>query len=186
MISLISILLFVLAGIITFYFFAGFLWGAGYAPTSSSEIDNIAKLLDLKEGDTFHDLGCGYGRIIFAMAERYHVNAVGIEADPVKCSWIRFMIRRKKLQDRVKLIQSDFFKVNLDETRNIFIFLSKVGNIMERLKEKALREMKPGTHIVSYIHTFDNWKPEKKLGSLYLYEISAQENKSNKLEPSAL
>ena len=167
--------MFASAGIIAFYFFSGFIWGAGYAPTSSNEVDSIAKLLDLKEGDTFYDLGCGYGRIIFAMAEKCNVSAVGIEADPVKCSWIRFMIRRKKLQDKVKLIQSDFFKVSLGDASNIFIFLSKVGNIMERLQEKMLREMKPGAHIVSYVHTFDNWEPEKKLGGLYLYAIPERE-----------
>jgi SAM-dependent methyltransferase len=166
--------MFLAAGVIAYYFFGGFIWGAGYAPTSSNEIDNIAKLLDLKEGDTFYDLGCGYGRVIFAMVERYHVNSIGIEADPVKCSWIRFMTKRKKLQDRVKLIQSDIFNVDLGDARNVFIFLSKVGDIMERLKEKVLREMKPGTHIVSHVHRFDDWEPEKKLGSLYLYAIPAQ------------
>lgn len=166
--------MFAAAGIIAFYFLGGFLWGAGYAPTSSKEIEKIAQLMDLKEGDTFYDLGCGYGRMIFATAQKYHVSSIGIEADPVKCAWIRFMIGRKKLQNRVRLIQSDFFKVNLGDATNVFIFLSKATRVMKRLQDKMLGEMKPGAHVVSYVHKFDNWEPKEKLGSLYLYEVPAQ------------
>lgn len=172
MISLISILMFLLAAAIAYYFLSGFIWGAGYAPTSGKEIDKVAKLLELKKDDTFYDLGCGYGRMIIAMAQRYNVKCVGIEIDPIKCWWIRFMIKQKKLEGRVTVVHSDFLKVNLEEVQSVFIFLSKVTNIMKVLQEKMFREMKPGARVVSYTHRFDDWTPDQKIGGLYLYSIS--------------
>jgi precorrin-6B methylase 2 len=162
-----------IAGLIGYYFLGGFLWGAGYAPTSSKEIQNVAKLLNLKSDDTFYDLGSGYGRMIFAMAERYHAKCIGIEVDLVKCKWTSFMIRRKKLEDRVKVVQSNFLKANLRDAEKVFIFLSRVTDIMEKLQTKMWSEMKPGSLVVSYTHQFKNWSPQKQEGELFVYSVPA-------------
>jgi len=172
----ISILLWAFAAVMAYYFLGGFIWGAGYAPTSYKEIEKVARFLDLKEGNTFYDLGCGYGRMIMTIAQRYPVQCDGVEIDPIKCWWTRFMIKRKKLEDKVKIIQSNIFDVNLSEAENVFVFLSKSTDIMKRLREKMFREMKPGAHVVSYVHRFNDWAPEKVEGSLYLYSIPEHAN----------
>jgi precorrin-6B methylase 2 len=166
-----------IAALIGYYFLAGFIWGAGYAPTSSKEIQNVAKLLDLKSDDTFYDLGSGYGRMIFAMAEKYHAKCIGIEVDPVKCKWINFMIKRKSLDGQVKVIQSNFLKANLSNADKVFIFLSRATNIMEKLQIKMWNEMKPGSLIVSYAHQFKNWSPQEREGELFVYSIPAPAQK---------
>ncbi|MGI0091618.1 MAG: SAM-dependent methyltransferase [Nitrososphaerales archaeon] len=169
-----SIILFSLAGLIAYFFLSGFIWGAGYAPTSEKEIANVARLLNLKKGETFYDLGSGYGRMIIAIAERYGVNCVGVEIDPLKCWWTNLAIRRKKLQGSVKVINSNFLKVNLEEAAHVFLFLSNAAGIMERLRKKLFSEMKPGTVIVSYMHRFKNWPPEKQEGKLFVYLIPSE------------
>ena len=161
------------AGVIAYYFLSGFIWGAGYAPTSRKKIAKVADLLDLKSGQTFYDLGCGYGRMIFAIAESYNVKCVGVEVDPLKCWWIRFMTRRKKLEDKVTIIHSNFFDVNLENAENVFVFLSNTTSIMKKLKEKLFREMKPGGRVVSYVHRFSDWPPDRVGGDLFLYSIPA-------------
>jgi len=170
-IPLISILIWAFAAAIAYYFLGGFLWGAGYAPTNRTEIEKVARFLDLKEGKTFYDLGSGYGRMVIAIAQNCNVNCIGVEMDPVKCWWTTFMIKRKKLEDKVKIIQSNIFGVNLSEAENVFVFLSNSTQIMKNLREKMFREMKPGAHVVSYVHRFEDWTPEKVEGSLYLYSI---------------
>lgn len=174
MVPLVSIFLFCVAGVLALFFFSGMLWGVGYSPTSYTEIDKVAKLLDLKESDILYDLGCGYGRVIFRVAQKYGVNSVGIEADPVKCWWIRHMILRKKLEGRVRIIKANLLDIQLKDIDNMFIFLTKVTPIMARLQDKALKEMKPGAKIVSYVHTFDNWTPQKSMGELYLYAVPSK------------
>ena len=170
-IPLTSILLWIFAAGMGYYFLSGFIWGAGYAPTDRKEIEKVAKFLGLKEGSTFYDLGCGYGRMIITIAQDYHAQCVGVEIDPLKCWWVRFMINSKKLEGRVKIMQSNFLDVNLEEAENVFVFLSNSTHIMKKLREKMFREMKSGAHVVSYVHRFSDWTPEKVEGSLYLYSI---------------
>lgn len=174
MLPLVSLVLFCIAGVIAFYFFSGMIWGVGYTPTSYNEIDRAARTLDLKVGDTLYDLGCGYGRVIFRMAQKFGTNCVGVEADPLKCWWIRYMIKRKKLEGKVRLIPSNLLDVDLKDVDNVFIFLTKLTRIMARLRVKMLREMKPGARIVSYVHRFDDWEPTESLGELYVYTISTK------------
>lgn len=182
MLPLISIILYCIAGVMAFYFFSGMIWGVGYTPTEYREIDRAAELLELKEGDTLYDLGCGYGRVIFRFAQKYGANCVGVEADPIKCWWIRQMIKRKKLEGKVHLIQSNLLNVDLKDVDNVFIFLTRVTSIMNRLQEKVLREMKPGARIVSYVHRFDDWIPSKNLGELHLYTIPSRNELSKTQE----
>lgn len=44
---------------------------------------------------------------------------------------------------------------------------------MQKLKDKALREMKPGSVVVSYYHRFNGWPPEReeKHERIYLYRV---------------
>ena len=171
MIPLISIGLFALAGVLAYMFVSGFIWGAGYYPTSKKEIDSAVELLDLKEGSTFFDLGSGFGRMIISVAERYPVNCVGVEIDPLKCAWSRFIIARKKLVGRVKVVRGDLISADISAANGIFVFLSNETNIMDRLQGKITREAAHGTRIVSYIHKFKNWVPVDSRGSLYLYTV---------------
>jgi SAM-dependent methyltransferase len=185
LLPIVSIVLFSLAGVIAFYFFSGMIWGVGYTPTANDEIDRATKLLDLKEGDTIYDLGCGYGRVIFRIAQKYNVNCVGVEADPLKCWWIKQMIKRKKLEGRVRLMQANLLDVDLKGVNNVYIFLTRITQIMIKLQKKILREMKPGARIVSYVHKFDHWEPDENLGELYLYRIPSKTDSSSRASRNA-
>ena len=182
MIPVFSIVLFALAGSIAYLFMSGFIWGAGYYPTSKKEIDSTIRLLNLKEDSTFFDLGSGFGRMIISIAEKCKVNCVGVEIDPLKCAWSRLMIRRKGLSARVKVIRGDLLTANIGEADGIFVFLSNETKIMKKLKDKVEREARPQIKIVSYIHRFRNWVPEEIEGSLYLYSVKrldAEEQREN-------
>ena len=174
-IPLVSILLWILAAAIWYFFLSAFIWGAGYAPTSMAEVGRVGDLLNLRVGDVFYDLGSGYGRMLFAIADRYDVSCVGVEIDPLKCWWTNFMIKRKKLRDRVSVIQSNFLKVNLKDADRVFLFLSSSTDIMDKIREKLLSEMKGGALVISYTHKFKDWKPSETSGKLFLYHIPNRE-----------
>ena len=171
MLPLLSYFLFSLAAFIGYFFLSGFIWGAGYYPTSRKEIDVVARLLELHENSRFYDLGSGYGRMIFTMAEKFGAHSIGVEVDPLKCWWTEREIRRKGLEKKVEVIQSNFLNVNLADADAIFVFLTKETKIMERLYSKICNECRPGTKVVSFEHPFKKWTPFKKEDRLFLYVL---------------
>ena len=94
------------------------------------------------------------------------------------------MTRQKKLEDKVTIIHSNFFDVNLENAENVFVFLSNATSIMKKLKEKLFREMKPGGQVVSYMHRFSDWPPDRVDGSISsLYDSGMQQRKLEKTVP---
>jgi histone methylation protein DOT1 len=166
---LVSIILFLSAAFMGYFFLSGFIWGAGYYPTSKKEIETVARLLEIHAGFRFYDLGSGYGRMIVTISERYKASSVGVEIDPIKCWWTSRVIKRKKLVGLVKVMKSNFLRVNLQEADGIFVFLTRETKIMEKLREKIFRECKPGIKVVSFEHEFKGWIPTRTEGKLFLY-----------------
>ncbi|MCL5067303.1 MAG: class I SAM-dependent methyltransferase [Thaumarchaeota archaeon] len=169
MIPVISIVLFSIAGFLAYFFVSGFIWGAGYFPTSRDEIEKAIRLMNLKEGSTFFDLGSGFGRMLVSVARECKVNCVGVEIDPLKCTWTRLVVRSKHLSSRVRVVRQNLLSADISKADGIFVFLSNETNIMKKLSQKIEREAKLGVRVVSYIHRFDGWTPEVKEGDLYLY-----------------
>ena len=50
-----------------------------YFPTPDEAIDKMLELVDVKPGDVLHDLGCGDGRVLIAVAKKGRVKRIGIE-----------------------------------------------------------------------------------------------------------
>ena len=172
-----SVLLFAIAAFLAYFFLSGFIWGAGYAPTSRKEIDTALRLLNLKENSKFYDLGSGYGRMVIAAAEKSKLSTTGVEIDPIKCWWTNLAIKRKKLLGRARVIRSNFFDVNLRDADGIFVFLSSETHVMQKLQEKIFKESKPGTKVISYVHRFKSWTPSAVERNLFLYIVPALPNK---------
>jgi len=179
MLPLVSYLLFALAAFIGYFFLSGFIWGAGYYPTSAKEIDTVVRLLDLKPNWQFYDLGSGYGRMIIRVAQKSGAHAVGVEVDPIKVWWTRRTIRRKGLEKQVEVIRSNFLDLNLADADAIFVFLSSEGKIMDRLYSKINLECRPGTKIVSFEHKFKSWESTQNEGRLFLYQVTKQNVESS-------
>ena len=173
---LLSIALFAVAGVLTYLFIFGFVWGAGYYPSPKKEILEAGDLLEIKAGSTIYDLGCGFGKVVFTLARRYpDTKFVGVDIDPLKISWCKLVVRLEGLSNQVRIVRRNMLQVNLSEGSGVYVFLTEETKIMEYLKEKMFREMKPGTRVVSYVHKFHSWEPSVQKGSLRLYVIPSPE-----------
>ena len=180
MIPFVSLLLFSLAFVIAYLFIFGFIWGAGYYPTPRREIENAADLLEIGPGAKIFDLGCGFGKILFYLAERYpFAHFLGVEIDPIKYLWCSLGIKRKGLSGRAKVIRSNLLNVQLSSASGVFIFLSEDTPIMEKLRKKMMAEMRPGARVVSHVHRFRIWEPSAQKGNVRLYLIPARNSISN-------
>jgi len=145
--------------------------GAGWIPAPKKVVRKMLQLASVGADDTLFELGSGDGRIIFMAAIEFGAKAVGIEADPVRVLWTLIWIRLKGLKDQVSVLWGNFFKKNLSAASVVTIYQST--NINNRLKDKLMRELKPGTRVVSYSFTFDSWEPIKvdEESKVYLYKL---------------
>ena len=148
--------------------------GAGWVPTPKDTVKKMLHLAEVGPSDTVFDLGSGDGRIIFMAALEFEANAVGIEADPLRVLITRIWIGMKGLEEQVNIIWGNVFKEDLSTASVITIYQST--EINNKLKEKLLRELRPGTRVISYSFIFEGWKPIKvdEKTNLYLYEIKPQ------------
>jgi len=71
----------------------------------------IYEKLQLKEGDTLLDIGCGWGSIILESAELYNVKSVGITLSDNQYEYVKEEIKRRGLQDRVEVYKMHYLEL---------------------------------------------------------------------------
>lgn len=147
-----------------------------FVPTPLSVVNEMLKLADLDESDVLYDLGSGDGRIVITAAERYGVRGVGIDLDPQRIMESRANAQLAGVEDRVRFIQGDLFEADLSEATAVTLYL--LSSINERLRPKLLRELRPGTPVVSHSFSMGDWEPDKSITvegrDVYLWIIPAQ------------
>ncbi|WP_223792392.1 SAM-dependent methyltransferase [Methanobacterium spitsbergense] len=145
--------------------------GAGFQPTSKKLVKKMLEIAEIGPNDVLYDLGSGDGRIITEAVKCYGAKAVGIEADPIRVLWSRMFLFFYRIRDKSKIKWGNFFNEDIIDATAVTLFLGSKAN--EKLKKKLVKELKPGTLVVSYVWTFHDWKPAKidYRDKIYLYKI---------------
>jgi ubiquinone/menaquinone biosynthesis C-methylase UbiE len=150
------------------------------APFVQTPLEVAKKMLDLsqiKPGEVLYDLGCGDGRLIILAAKDVGAKSTGIELREDLVERARTEIKRLNLEDKVKVIQGNFFDVNISDANVITLYLTSSAN--ERLRPKLEAELRPGARVVSHDFKVPGWKPigvyDELLGhTIYTYRIGEQ------------
>lgn len=148
-------------------------YGGPWIPSSRALVDTMLDLAEVQPDELVYDLGCGDGRIIISAARDYQARAVGIELDPLRALWCRIRVRVLRLQDRIEIIRGDLFQEDLSEADVVICYL--LPEATERLQDKLLTELKPGTRVVSNTFLFPGMRESRSSGKARLYHFS-QEN----------
>ncbi len=161
--------LFAVAAFVVYLCLSGLIWGAGWSPTPTRQLEAAAKLLQLNDGDTVYDLGSGFGRALLFFAKEHHVHAVGVEIDPLRRRVAVWSARRQGLSSEVTVLRRNLLDVDLREASKVFLFLTPL--IMKRFQDKVAKEMRPGALVVSVDHRFPEWMPVESLENVHLYVV---------------
>jgi len=132
-----------------------------YVPTTNDAVAAMLKLADVTSSDTVFDLGCGDGRIVIAAAKARGARGVGIDIDPVRISESRANAKKAAVEKRVRFEENDVFEADIHEATVVTLFLLPELNI--KLLPKLLRDLKPGTRIVSNTFDMGDWPPAKEV-----------------------
>jgi len=132
-----------------------------FVPTPPETVEEMLRQAHLKKGDVLYDLGSGDGRIPIAAAKQYGVRAVGIDIDPKLVEEAKETARREGVENLVSFRNEDMFAADVREATVVTLYLSNTLNVM--LRPKLLRELRPGSLIISHDFRMGDWSPEKSI-----------------------
>lgn len=157
-----------------------------YVPSPEAAVTAMLEFAHVGADDFIIDLGSGDGRIVRTAAKVFGARGFGVEIkeDLVRSS--NAAAKREGLADRVKFVKQDLFKTDISQATVLTMYL--LPDTVDLLKDKLLRELKPGTRIVSHDYPLTGWKakdykqfdlPEKisisgvQTTIVWLYEVPA-------------
>jgi SAM-dependent methyltransferase len=133
-----------------------------FIPTPQQVVDTMLDLAKVKSTDIVYDLGSGDGRIIITAAKKYGARGVGIELDPALVKQATQNAAAAGVSDKVQFVTGDIFAANISGATVVTLYL--LQSINERLRPKLVRELKPGTRIVSHVFSMGpEWPPERTI-----------------------
>ena len=133
-----------------------------YVPTPDAVVEAMLKVAKVTSKDVVYDLGCGDGRIVVAAAKQFGARGVGIDIDPKRIEEARAKVSAAGVGERVTILHADLFETDISAASVVTLYLLPSLNV--KLMPKLMKELKPGTRIVS--HAFDmgdDWAPEQEL-----------------------
>ena len=132
-----------------------------YVPTPEEVVEAMLKVAKVGPSDVVYDLGCGDGRIVVMAAQKFGARGVGIDIDPQRIKEANENVQRSGVGNRVQIRQADLFETDLSDATVVTLYLLPSLNL--KLQPKLLRELKPGSRIVSHAFDMGDWKPEQEL-----------------------
>ncbi len=129
-----------------------------YIPTPRAVVTAMLQMARVGAGDVVYDLGSGDGRIVIAAVKDFGARrGVGIEIDQARVREADVNARRAGVSDRVTFLQANIFDTDLRDATVVALYLLPSVNLA--LRPKLLRELKPGTRIVSHAFDMGDWAP---------------------------
>ena len=132
---------------------------APFVPTPQEVVDRMLELAQVSQGDLLYDLGSGDGRIVITAARRYGAQAVGFEIDPALVTHSRRNIKEAGVEALAEIRDQDVRTVDLSPASVVTMYLYPGANL--RLRAAIMRQLKPGSRVVSHDFSMGDWKPDR-------------------------
>ncbi len=138
---------------------------------TSKKIARIqCRLAQVGKNDVIYDLGSGEGTALMVAAKEFGARGVGIEIDPLRVWMSRFVVWFSGLSGKIRIERNNFFAVDVSRATVIFMYL--VPKTLALLKPKLLKELKPGTRIVTFVYKINLPMIAKDTkNEVYVFEI---------------
>ncbi|AFY89656.1 MAG: hypothetical protein CLLPBCKN_005162 [Chroococcidiopsis cubana SAG 39.79] len=140
-----------------------------YVPTPQPVVERMLEIAKVNRNDVVYDLGSGDGRLVITAAQKYGARGVGIDINPRRIQEANTHAREARVTNLVEFRQQDLFKADLSNATVVTLYLLPAVNL--KLRSKLLRELQPGTRIVSHAFGMGDWKPQRveRVGGRTIY-----------------
>jgi SAM-dependent methyltransferase len=132
-----------------------------WVPSAPEVITAMMEAARVGPNDVVYDLGCGEGEVLIAAAKQYGARGVGVDLDPDRIRNARRNAAEAGVTDRLTFIEQDLFKTDVSPATVVTLYL--LPELNERLRPKLLKELRPGSRIVSHDFGMGDWLPERTI-----------------------
>lgn len=132
-----------------------------WVPSPPAVITAMLEAARVGPNDLVYDLGCGEGEVLIEAARRYGARGVGVDLDPERIKNARINAAQAGVADRITFLQQDLFKTDVRPATVVTLYL--LPELNERLRPTLLRDLRPGTPIVSHDFAMGDWEPERTI-----------------------
>jgi hypothetical protein len=129
-----------------------------FVGTPSEAVAGMLRLAGVGDSDLVYDLGSGDGRIVIAAARDFGARAVGVEIDSNLVEESRRSADSAGVAARTDFRRSDLFRTDLRPASVVTLYLGRQLN--ERLRPILLRDLRPGSRVVSQNFDMGDWMPD--------------------------
>ena len=133
-----------------------------YVPTPEEVVEAMLQVAKVTKNDIVYDLGCGRrphpgdgGQEVRRPRRRHRHRPAADQGSE------RERPRRTASATGCKIIHGDLFETDISEATVVTLYLLPSLNL--KLIPKLMKELKPGTRIVSHAFDMGDWKPEQEL-----------------------
>lgn len=147
----------------------GLMYTCAYWPEGTSSVeqaqrnkmDHVARKIRLKPGETFVDIGCGFGGFLFHAWEHYGALGTGINTTTEQVAWLREEIARRGLVDKLQVIEADFRDIpgQYDKVVSIGVLEHAGRDQLADVVRAHAAALKPGglgmLHFIGHVGRFD-------------------------------
>lgn len=148
--------------------------GAPFVPMPAPVVGKMTALMKVEVGEKLVELGSGDGRLVISLAKA-GAEVHGYEINPFLVLWSKINIFRAGVSGKAFIHWTDFWRKDLSSFNGVALY--GISHIMGKLENKLMRELKPGSKVVSYIFTFPDWPMEKSDANIFRYEVPECGNK---------
>lgn len=129
-----------------------------YVPTPDEVVARMLIMAGVNNKDFLYDLGSGDGRIVITAAKQYGARGIGYDLNPKRIEESNDNARKAGVTNKVRFIKQDLFEADLTGATVVTLYLLPDVNL--KLRPKLLKDLRPGTRIVSHNYDMGDWKAE--------------------------
>jgi len=127
----------------------------------ANKMDHVCRKVRLNAGETFVDVGCGWGGLLFHAWERYGALGTGINTTTEQVVLLRRELARRGLADRIGLVECDFREIpgQYDKLLSIGTLEHAGRDQLPEVIRAHATALKPGglgvIHFIGHVGMFD-------------------------------
>ena len=122
-------------------------------------VDEMLRLTGVTKDDVVYDLGCGDGRLVITAAKRLaraEWASISIRNGSAKAAT---MHARPASLTACVFLEQDLFEADIRQATVVTLYLLPKLNV--QLRPKLLRDLQPGTRVVSHDFDMAEWQPDQ-------------------------